>query len=149
MIYTFKSIVSKNKPITYVQDNNCFVCTSHTIDKDGYPKISINNHPSMMHKAIYIDYYLNGINTLKPEQHILHDCKNKKCINPKHLKLGTIYDHLNIVRGVQANKSELTECDVLDIRNSTHISNIKLGKIYGVSDRAIGKIKRRETWTHI
>jgi len=152
--YKNKSLKTRQRPIKFIKKATCHICTSHAKDRDGYPKTSFNigykqNGMILMHKFIYIDFYLNGENAIPKGNHVMHTCNNHDCINPEHLQLGTIHDHIPKLKGEQRKQSKLTEKDVLAIRAATDTTNLKLAKIYGVSDRAIGKIKNRESWTHI
>lgn len=61
-------------------------------------------------------------------------------------------DHGTVPVGSDAPAAKLDEPTVTALRNekaSTGISNVKLAKKYGISDRMVGKILNRECWTHI
>ena len=93
------------------------------------------------------------IRSLEPGDVVCHKCDNPCCVNPKHLYIGTQQDNIRdrnvrgrTARGTQANKSNLTEQDVLNIRADTTSSQKDLGLQYNVSYHAIRKICNRETW---
>ncbi len=62
--------------IKHIVENGCFICISHKTDKQGYPR---NKHGRI----------INQISNTKTDRTnvIRHTCKNKLCINPKHLEI--------------------------------------------------------------
>lgn len=86
---------------------------------------------------------------------VCHRCDNPKCINPKHLFLGTPKDNSQDMsakgrstRGERSASALLTPEQVLAIRQDQR-SQRRIAVDYGVSPRCIGKAKRRDTWAHI
>jgi hypothetical protein len=101
---------------------------------------------------------------LKTGEHVLHRCDIPPCCNPRHLFLGdptvNAADRDAKKRGVTPKRvfgeettgAKLTTADVLDIRRRHSIGEriVDIAKSYPfVRDRAIGKIVRRERWTHL
>lgn len=94
---------------------------------------------------------------------VLHSCDNRKCVNPKHLFLGTNDDNMKdmVKKGRAKNvpkfgkdnwNTKLTEDQVKEIRNLslTGLYRYKdIGELFGVSASAIGLIVRREHWTWV
>ena len=111
-----------------------------------------------------------------PKQDMLHTCDNPGCCNPAHLYEGDDLQNMAdakergriatgerhwakvrpdlIPRGMRANKSGLTDDDVLAIR-ARYVRGSRtdgcgaLAHEYGVVREAIRKIVNRKTWTHI
>lgn len=93
--------------------------------------------------------------------HALHSCDNPSCVNAAHLYLGThdqnMRDKVDRGRASRLPLGEghplarLTEDDVRAIRELSRAGWIqkRLAARFGVSPATIGKIVRRETWTHI
>ncbi|EOE4442018.1 HNH endonuclease [Enterobacter hormaechei] len=88
---------------------------------------------------------------------ILHKCDNPRCINPKHLELGTQLDNVRDmelkgrakhVTGEQNGAAKLTPEDVFAIRSSP-LSNRKIAAVYGLSPSYISSIRLRKKWKHL
>lgn len=102
----------------------------------------------LLHRFIY-EYYIEEI----PEDLIIrHTCDNVLCINPKHLKTGTLKDNARdmVVRGRASTGerngfSKLTDNEVDEIRDLYRLkifNQTELGNTYGVSQRHISNIVR-------
>lgn len=156
---------SRHKKIEYfVDNNNCWICTSHCKDKDGYPKIGLKYKSMRMPRYIY-SKLVGEI----PEGFVIrHKCDNPQCINPEHLEVGTQYDNImdkvkrgrmsentlkNLIlgRGLKGEKSpcsKLTEQQVREILQS-NLKHREIAEIYNISRRYVGQIKQRRSWAHI
>ena len=91
---------------------------------------------------------------------VCHNCDNPRCVNPKHLFLGTAHDNAqdrltkgrcNPARGSQAGKSKLTEQDVIEIRRlqSDGMFHEHIASKFGVSIPQITRIVNRQQWRHV
>lgn len=67
-----------------MDDKGCWNWTG-TLNKKGYGVVSVNNHPTAAYRVAY-DLYKGEI----PDgMQIDHICRNRKCVNPNHLRLAT------------------------------------------------------------
>lgn len=94
---------------------------------------------------------------------VCHKCDNPRCINPKHLFIGTIADNNldcknkgRLIRppnqtGSNHSQHILTEKDVLNIRDAykNGFKQKDLAILYGVAKNTIHKVCKYKTWNHI
>jgi hypothetical protein len=88
---------------------------------------------------------------------VRHKCDNRGCVNPEHLELGTHIENMrdkrrtSVAKGENNPKAKLVEGDVLwaRMRLALGATCSEVARALGVSDVAVGLIKRRETWGHI
>lgn len=88
---------------------------------------------------------------------VLHRCDNPPCCNPHHLFIGTQVDNMadmerkgrsRRARGSRNGHSKLTEKQVYEILRMLGTQQ-SIADMYGVSQRTISQIKRREHWKHV
>jgi hypothetical protein len=142
---------TKRKPIEWeIDGNNCYNCTSHSMDKGGYPKIKIMSKVVLMNRFIYAECF----GDIPEGMLIRHKCDNPSCINPEHLEIGTHADNMSDMverhrqrpcRGELHGMSKLTWEQIVEIRKDTRCYR-EIAKIYDVSINQVGRIKRRESW---
>lgn len=147
----------RTKSITYRIEGDCWICTSHAKDKDGYPQIYRNGRHWKLTRWVY--NVVNG--DLQEDLVILHSCDNPSCMNPTHLSQGSSLDNVtdkyekgrdNNVRGENIGTSVLSNRDVWEIKHLlkyTKMYQKEIGYLYGVTQTTIGCIKRGELWSHI
>lgn len=132
--------------------SGCYKCLSHSPSKHhGYCFYSRHNGPKIKIVHILADL----LNIEKPEGKTTMKCKNKWCVNPRHLiayrvrgeedkDLSPLYRK----KGEENNKAKLTEQQVIEIRKSKKMSTV-LAEEYNVTPSQIRKIKQNESWKHI
>jgi hypothetical protein len=91
--------------------------------------------------------------------HVLHTCDNGKCLNPRHLFLGTPHDNSRDMikkgrhadaKGERNGNAKLTADDVRAIRRRwPGETQAALAREFGVWKTAIHKIVHREHWQEI
>lgn len=91
---------------------------------------------------------------------VRHRCDNPKCVNPQHLVSGTPAENTADMyergrnpdrKGENHPLSRLTGEQVTEIRSlkAMGVPTSELATRFGVGDKQIGKIVRRENWKHI
>lgn len=88
---------------------------------------------------------------------VLHTCDNKKCVNPKHLWLGTVKDNTldaknkgKLLYGERHHHSKLTNEAVREIRKlHGKVRNLVLATKYNISERTVTDVAKRKCWKHI
>ncbi len=130
--------------------DGCWLQTSHLKKDTGYGIIYIDGKKIYSHKLSYEIY--NG--KVPPGFHIHHDCENRNCVNPGHLKAIKPGEHPRISarKGVfKGEKNRNAKFSNDTIRNLKILADFgftakKLAEIFGISSshtRAILRGDRR------
>lgn len=88
---------------------------------------------------------------------VLHRCDNTRCVNPKHMYVGTHADNMRdcidrrtMRHGEGHPNRVVSEADVREIRAlSGSMSFVAIGKRYGISARTACDIAHRVWWKHV
>ena len=89
---------------------------------------------------------------------VLHHCDNKKCVNQKHLFLGTVQDNVAdlVMKGKQSKGEDrynvkLTENSVKDIRKRYKVGETlsELARCFEVTVQCISLVVKKINWKHI
>lgn len=132
--------------------------------KDSYPSL-----PDCIHNGYKTGYYgwkrvgdkqmklnvwtlIQATGELPNGRQALHSCDNPNCINPKHLRWGTISDNMRdaYARGRhRLTGAKLTEDQVRAIRYEERGKLEDIARKYGISDANVSCIKRGQTWKGI
>jgi hypothetical protein len=139
-------------------------CTS-----SGYGSVAWHGKVVQAHRVAYYlaiggirlhtEFRLEG-RAKKYKRFVLHKCDNRKCCNPSHLFLGSMRTNLLDAytkkrkyqpRSTHVN-AKLSAQQVRDIRfayDTGAMTQVPLAKMYGVSQRVISLIVRRESYKDI
>jgi hypothetical protein len=133
-------------------DNGCWEWCGGT--KGPYGVCRVRGRPVRAHRVSYELHFGPVPSSLC----VCHRCDNPICVRPDHLFLGTNLDNVadkvakgRQVRGVSVNTAKLTPEAVRRIRDEYRdgVSASTLATRYGISDRCILRIVRREAWKHV
>ncbi len=150
-----KSLIERfNEKYIPVTESGCWIWMANTC-KAGYGKIYTKGKDELAHRVSYA--ISNG--EIPKGLHVLHRCDIPSCVNPAHLFLGTHEDNMQDKakkgravgfnqHGVKNNNARLNENQVKEIIASTEKQKDIASK-YGVSTRAIRKIKRGDLWPEV
>ena len=136
-----------------VKTGRCWFWRNH-IGNRGYGQFKFRGATWLAHRVSYI---INK-GEIPEDMVIMHQCDNQICVNPKHLKLGTVQDNVNdrVAKGRSAigvcnGRAKLTEEDVRVIRQLWRSGGNRgeMAKIYGVDRKTICAIVENRTWRHI
>lgn len=152
----FWSHVNKNGsiPVHCPELGKCWEWTL-SCNKHGYGHFGLNKHCRLAHRISW----LMSIGSIPSGLSVLHKCDNTKCVNPKHLWLGTRKDNIEDMvtkerqsKGEKNGQHKLTEDIVRSIREqymNEDITHNQLSAIYGVHQSGITRIIQRRIWKHI
>lgn len=97
-------------------------------------------------------------NGYAPTQFVLHSCDNPPCVNPNHLREGTVRDNTDDKvsrnrqrKGEAINTAKLTAAQVREIRSRYKSGAIqaRLAREYAVSCTNLNRIVRHMIWKHV
>lgn len=138
--------------ITYQITGDCWHCTSHKPNTDGYPIAKVAGKNRRIGR-LFFERFKGEI----PEGKIVrHTCDNRICINPDHLILGTHKDNMRDMAergrspfGRNHHNAKISESQVLEIRGNQADSMMALARKYGVSKSHIWNIKHGVKWRRV
>jgi hypothetical protein len=132
--------------------DTCWVWTGSKKPK-GYGQFGVNYKVVTAHRYAYENF----IGSIPDGMVVMHTCDNPPCVNPDHLKLGTVADNNKDrdekgrtarTSGQAHGCSKLTDNDIITIRQDTRIQ-AEIAIEYGVSQTHISKIRSGKSWSHL
>lgn len=137
---TQKNSKGYRKPIEfYVDDNGCYICTSHFVNPYGYSVgRDKNGTQGHLHRILYIERFGSVPSNIV----IRHKCNNPRCINVDHLCPGTRADNTadSVLAGTHKNPILYGEDNAATKISKTIVHQIhKMKHIQGLSQSQIVK----------
>lgn len=137
-----------------VNENRCFICTSHKPTSNGYCFMVVDGKRTYIHRFVYEECF----GEIPEGLHIRHKCDTPICINPEHLEVGTHQDNMRDMverkrhnYGEKSPVAKLTEADVLEIKEMLFkgITQKEIAKKYDVHPSTISMINTGKNWRHL
>lgn len=133
-------------------ENECWIWTGY-LNSDGYGRAKRHGKADGVHR---ISWELSNGKVPEPLQ-VLHKCDNPRCVNPKHLFLGTPADNVidcisknrrRYANGETHHKARLSDSEILEIHRlyKSGIPTLDIAKQFGVNRNWINLVlsgKRR------
>lgn len=138
-------------PIEWVeQANGCWNCTSHKLNKSGYPGTSRGGTVRNISKFMYEECF----GQVPKGMVVRHKCDNRLCINPEHLEIGTSKENSRdmvmrgrVQRGFDRYNHVLTPETLRIIRTSPQTKNsLQIAQELNVSHMAVWRARRGKTY---
>ena len=145
-----------------VNENGCWVCTSHSYNEEGYPTHRVDGKRVRISHTMYEKYK----GKIPDGLWILHSCDNPNCINPEHLFLGTNLDnvrdmiaknrhscgekHSLICRGNKRHNQKLTAKEASEIKyGCKDMLQKEISAKYGITRSTILRIRSNVIWKYV
>lgn len=126
----------------------CWLWTGYR-NPDGYGQMRIDRRLRTVSRAaaaVYLGFDLDS------QLHVLHDCDNPPCFNPRHLFIGTNADNrADSHRKGRHARAKLTEARVVEIIRLLQAREPQrtIAARYGISQRMVSLIATRRKWRHV
>lgn len=134
-----------------VTESGCWLWMGRTSGGYGVAPLGARGAKKYAHRLFYEAH----VGPIGDGTVICHRCDTPSCVNPDHLFLGTVQDnnHDRMKKGrylgTWNGRAILTEQEVREIRDlQGGMSQIAIGKHYGVSQQTISEICRRKIWAN-
>lgn len=145
-----KTLEMRFKEKVSEKDSGCHEWTGCVV-YNGYGQIHVNGRTEYAHRIAW----LLAHGAIPKHLYVLHRCDNRKCVNPKHLFLGTFYDNMDDMvtkvrqaHGEKNGHAKLSAKDVRAIRSSSE-KQVDIARRFRVSQSSISTIRSKQTWKYV
>jgi hypothetical protein len=139
-----RSLEFRLKQKIEIKLNGCWEWKGYRGPK-GYGEIQINHEKVRTHRLSFLIYK----GEIPEGQIIMHLCDNPPCLNPDHLKLGTIRENNLDSYKKGRSKRKLKVENVLEIKQSKFVNRyaiIRFAEKFNVKEKTVQKVLNGETW---
>ncbi len=140
------SILEKIKSRINVTSDDCWEWKG-ALDSSGYGVVYVNKifRCQKVHRVMF--EIENG--SLQQDLVICHNCNNRKCCNPKHLRQDTIKSNVDDrMKDKKHHWVKLSKEQILEIHklHESGLGYLNISKIYNVSKGTIAAIIKKRSW---
>lgn len=115
-----------------------------TVKRKSYGAFGLGRKVVRAHRAAYAI----SVGPIPAGVDVMHTCDNPRCVNPKHLVVGTRAANNEDMRGKGRSARKLDAEKVRYIRTSP-LSSRALARELGVSQHMVMRVLHRKAWAHI
>lgn len=137
-----------------VSDNGCWEWSGALSKTGGYGIVCLFADGRRQTVHAHRLQWMHTFGRISDGLFVMHICDNRRCINPDHLRLGTAAENMAdcTAKGRQARGATHPHAklngDAVRVILASSDSGRELAQRFGVSHVTIGRVRRRETWSH-
>jgi hypothetical protein len=149
--------VAKHKPVSErfmqkvrVAETGCWEWGAYRM-KNGYGLFRMPDRNVLAHRKAHELF----VGDIPDGMLVLHECDNRGCVRPEHLKLGTQDDNMHdaavrmrTAAGVRHGRSKLSELEAIYAK-FLPLSQTATAELLGVSQGHVSAIRAGKLWRHL